>query len=94
MRTGLATNITGLYYTGENSAGQLGSWPAMVGTDAHWDVTYASTNAGIAEHLRIRVPRTSCQQFECGWLRLDPEHGSAQWIIAPGATDPNNGNSS
>jgi hypothetical protein len=87
--TGLATNITGLYYTGENAAGGLAAGNG--GTDAHWTVSYAFTAGAqtTADQGAAYVVNNS-NVVGSGWTQ---NTGSAQWIVAPGAVDPNNGNS-
>jgi hypothetical protein len=85
-----ATNLTGLYFTGMNSAGGLATT-----TDAHWSVTYASTNGGTSANTAYEgaayvipsanIPSTYIQNSS-----------NSQWITAPGATGgynlPGNGN--
>lgn len=89
--SGLATGIDGLYYTGiNNSYGVL----AGNGTrDPHWNVTYASTNGGssatVADEGAAYVVNPS-NVVGSGWTQ---DSSTSEWIIAPGATDPNNGNS-
>jgi hypothetical protein len=88
--TGLATNITGLYYTGVNSTYGLLSGGS---TDSHWTVSYASTNGGSSANTTYEgaayVVKNS-NVVGSGWTQ---NTSSSQWIVAPGATDPNNGNS-
>jgi hypothetical protein len=88
--TGLATNITGLYYTGVNSTYGLLSGGA---TDSHWTVSYASTNGGSSANTTYEGAAyvvNNSNVVGSGWTQ---NSSSSQWIIAPGATDPNNGNS-
>ncbi len=88
--TGLATNIYGLYYTGEDASGNL---VAGGGRDAHWNVTYASTNGGSSAKTSDEGAAYVVNNSDVvgsGWTQ---NTGSAQWVVAPGATDPNNGNS-
>ena len=90
-RASTATNISGLYYTGVNNTyGLLGSNGT---TDPHWTVTYASTNGGTSANTTYQGAAyvvNNSNVVGSGWTQ---NTGSAQWIIAPGATDPNNGNS-
>ena len=89
-RASTATNITGLYYTGITSGGGLLSGGA---TDPHWNVTYASTNGGTSANTTYQGAAyvvNNSNVTGSGWTQ---NTNSAQWIIAPGATDPNNGNS-
>jgi hypothetical protein len=88
--SGSATDITGLYYTGLNSGGGLQSGGS---TDAHWTVTYASTNGGSSQNSTYRGAAyvvDNSNVVGSGWTQ---NTGSSQWIVAPGAQDPNSGNS-
>ncbi len=88
--SGLATDVTGLYYTGVSSANGLLSGGA---TDPHWTVTYASTNGGSSQNSTYQGAAyvvNNSNVVGSGWTQNTT---SSQWIIAPGATDPNNGNS-
>lgn len=89
-RASTATNLSGLYYTGINSTGGLLSGGA---NDPHWTVTYASTNGGSTANTTYEGAAyvvNNSNVTGSGWTQ---NTGSAQWIIAPGAQDPNNGNS-
>jgi hypothetical protein len=88
--TGLATNITGLYYTGVNNGYGLLSGGA---TDPHWTVTYASTNGGSSANTTYEGAAYVVNNSNVTSSAWTQNTGSAQWIVAPGATDPNNGNS-
>ncbi|HWA09715.1 MAG TPA: hypothetical protein VG838_09715 [Opitutaceae bacterium] len=88
--SGLATDITGLYYTGINNGGGL---LAGGSTDSHWTVTYASTNGGTSANSTYEGAAyvvNNSNVVGSGWTQNST---SSQWIVAPGATDPNNGNS-
>src|SRR5690242_3098058 len=79
---GSATNVTGRYYTGNNSSGGLAAGGT---TDANWAVTYApvggaqytgtSTYAGTAYVL-------SSNYIDAAYVA---NTSTAQWITAPGA---------
>ena len=87
---GTATDITGLYYTGLNGSGGLGAGGT---TDAHWTVTYASTNGGTSQNSTYKGAAyvvDNSNVVGSGWTQ---NTGSAQWIVAPGTQDPNDGNS-
>ncbi len=89
-RASTATNLWGLYYTGINSSGSLLSGGA---TDPHWTVGYASTNGGSSASTTYEGAAyvvNNSNVTGSGWTQ---NTSSAQWIIAPGAQDPNNGNS-
>jgi hypothetical protein len=89
-RASTATDISGLYYTGITSGGGLLSGGA---TDPHWTVTYASTDGGTTANPTYQGAAyvvNNSNVIGSGWTQ---NTSSAQWIIAPGATDPNNGNS-
>jgi hypothetical protein len=78
--TGTAANLTGLYFTGMNSAGGLATT-----TDAHWSVTYASTNGGASwngtyEGAAYVIPSANIPSTYI------QNSSNSQWITAPGAT--------
>lgn len=81
-RAGTATDITGLYYTGINSSGGL---LAGGSTDSNWTVTYASTNGGSSQSSTYKGSAyvVSSSYIDAGWTQ---NTGSAQWIVAPGAS--------
>jgi hypothetical protein len=88
--TGLATDVTGLYYTGVSSANGLLSGGA---TDPHWTVSYASINGGSSANSTYQGAAyvvNNSNVTGSGWTQ---NTSTAQWIVAPGAIDPNNGNS-
>lgn len=81
---GSATDISGLYYTGQTSTGSL---QVGGGRDANWDVTYAYVNG-------TRYRNTSTYTSAAGAYVLSSSFidsayvantSSAQWITAPGA---------
>jgi hypothetical protein len=79
---GTASDITGLYYTGETASYGL---QVAGGQDANWDVTYASTNGGSSEstsNLGYAYVITPSSVSGSGYT---PNTSSAQWITAPGA---------
>ena len=89
-RGGTATNVNGLYNTGENN----GYSDANGGTqDSHWSVTYASTNGGSTANATYKgssyvVDATAnnashTDYIDSGWV---PNAGNAQWIVPPGAS--------
>lgn len=86
---GTATNVTGLYYTGIDSSGGLAAGGTV---DAHWDVTYASTNGGSNRNSTYQGSAyvvDNSNVVGSGWTQ---NTASSQWIVAPGAQDPNDGN--
>lgn len=79
---GTATNITGLYYTGQNSSGSL----AAGGTqDANWNVTYASTNGGANSSATYQGAAYVISSTSVSSSGYTPNTYAAQWITAPGA---------
>lgn len=81
---GSATDISGLYYTGQTSTGSL---QAGGGRDANWDVTYAYVNG---ERYRNTSTYTSgAGAYVLSSSFIDSAYvantSSAQWITAPGA---------
>jgi hypothetical protein len=88
--TGTATNITGLYYTGVDNSGDLLDGGDR---DSHWTVTYASTNGGSSQNSTYKGAAyvvDNSNVVGSGWTQNTT---SSQWIVAPGARDPDNGNS-
>lgn len=91
VRAGSATDITGLYYTGQNSSGSLQTGG---GRDAHWDVTYAYVNGtryrSYSGNSFADTTYTSTNgAYVLSSSYIDgayvPNTSSAQWITAPGA---------
>ncbi len=80
---GTATNITGLYYTGQTSTGALQS---AGGQDANWTVTYASTNGGASANTAYEGAGYVISPSSVSGSAYTPNTASAQWITAPGAT--------
>ena len=84
-----ATDINGLYYTGQTSSGSL----AAAGTqNANWTVTYASTNGGSTQATSYEGAGyviTPAQISSSGYTQ---NTSNAQWITAPGATDSSGNN--
>lgn len=91
--TGSATDITGLYFTGQNSSGGLQSGG---GRDAHWDVTYAfvsgtvysgsstyTSSAGAYVLSSTANSGGTANYIDSAYV---PNTSSAQWITAPGAS--------
>jgi hypothetical protein len=92
--SGTASNIYGLYYTGDTAGG---SALAAGGTqDGNWKVTYASTNGGSSANTTYEGPAyvvTAANTQNAAWTS---NTSTAQWITAPGAvntsgTSPNTG---
>src|SRR5476651_2090561 len=88
--TGLATDISGLYYTGVNSSNGLLSGGA---TDSHWSVTYASTNGGSSQNSTYKGAAYVVNNNNITSSAWTQNTTTSQWIVAPGAADPNNSNS-
>ena len=81
-----ATNINGLYYTGQTSSGSL---QAAGQQDANWDVTYASTNGGSQQSTAYEGYAYVVSPSVVTQSAYTPNTSSAQWITAPGALDGN-----
>ncbi|CAM3074096.1 hypothetical protein [Rariglobus hedericola] len=96
---GSATDIAGLYYTGQTSTGSLQSGG---GRDAHWDVTYAyvngtryrsTSNNSYADttYTSVNGAYVLSSTANSGGANnyidgaYTPNTSSAQWITAPGA---------
>jgi hypothetical protein len=96
---GSATNISGLYFTGQNGSGALQSGG---GRDANWDVTYAYANGTRYRSYSGNSFADTTYTSTAGAYVLSstansggtanyidgayvPNTGSAQWITAPGA---------
>lgn len=76
-----ATDVTGLYYTGLSSNGNLGAGGT---TDAHWSVTYSSTNGGTSTSSNTGAAYVISPSSVSG-SGYTPNTANAQWITAPGA---------
>jgi hypothetical protein len=76
-----ATDVTGLYYTGLSSNGNLGAGGT---TDAHWNVTYSSTDGGTTSSSNTGAAYVISPSSVSG-SGYTPNTTSAQWITAPGA---------
>jgi hypothetical protein len=80
---GSATNVTGLYYTGNNASGGLA---AGGGTDANWQVTYVRVNGtnytGTSTYTGAAYVLSS-SYIDAAYVA---NTSSAQWITAPGAS--------
>jgi hypothetical protein len=81
---GTATNITGLYYTGLNSSGDLQSGGSQ---DANWTVGYASTNGGTSSSTTYEGAAYVVSASQVSGSGYTPNTSTAQWITAPGATN-------
>lgn len=91
-RAGLATDITGLYYTGTANNGSLLAGGA---TDSHWSVTYArvggsnfsgtSTYTGPAYVVKSATNNGAGTNYiDYAWVQ---NAASYQWITAPGSRE-------
>ena len=84
---GTATSISGLYYTGLNAAGNIQAGGAQ---DAHWSVSYASTNGGASANATYQGSAYVISAANVTGSGYAPNITSgpnpAQWITAPGAT--------
>ena len=80
---GSATDVTGLYYTGHNSAGGLAAGGA---TDANWAVTYARVNG--TQYTAASSTYTGAA-YVLSSNYIDAAYvantSTAKWITAPGA---------
>ncbi|MFA6959495.1 MAG: hypothetical protein WC205_01955 [Opitutaceae bacterium] len=85
LATGLATDITGLYYTGLDSSGNLQTGGLQ---DANWNVTYAYYNhqaySGTSQYTGAAYTVLGSALTSADYA---DNTASAQWITAPGATD-------
>jgi hypothetical protein len=77
---GTATSLTGLYFTGMNSAGGLATT-----TDANWNVTYASTNGGASANTTYEGDAMVIPSSYVTGTYI-ANSSNSQWITAPGAT--------
>jgi hypothetical protein len=80
----IATDITGIYYTGLTSTGSL---QAGGGQDANWNVTYASTNGGTSASTTYEGAAYVITPASVAGSGYTPNTSTAQWITAPGATN-------
>jgi hypothetical protein len=81
-----ATNITGLYYTGLQSNGNL---QAAGSQDANWNVTYASTNGGTSANTTYEGAAYIISGAQIASSGYTQNTSTAQWITPPGATQSN-----
>jgi hypothetical protein len=77
-----AVDITGLYFTGQNSNGQLQSGG---GQDVNWTVTYASTDGGADASTANEGAGYVITPSSVSGSGYTPNTTNAQWITAPGA---------
>jgi hypothetical protein len=84
----IATNITGLYFTGLASNGTLGTGGSR---DANWDVSYASTNGGTSANTTYEGAAYVINPSDVSGSGYTPNTSGAQWITAPGATSQTTG---
>ena len=87
LRAGTATNITGLYYTGNKATGGLQGGGQQ---DGFWDVTYVSFGGVQDTSGTYTGSAYVVDPLDAGWV--DNTSG-AQWIVAPGARDTATGTS-
>lgn len=88
-RAGSATDVTGLFYTGQDSSGNLAAGGAQ---DAHWTVTYARVNGtqytGTSTYTGAAYVLSS-SYIDSAYVA---NTANAQWVTAPGAkTAPTGG---
>jgi len=90
-RAGSATDITGLYFSGLDSSGNLQTGGA---TDAHWNVTYAyydhQAYTGTSTYTGAAYTVLGSSIAGSGYVQ---NTSAAQWITAPGAAIDNTGSS-
>lgn len=81
-RAGSATDLTGLYYTGNNSSGGLAAGGAQ---DANWSVTYARVNG--TNYTGTSTYTGSAYVLSSSYIdsAYVANTANAQWITAPGA---------
>ena len=82
LQAGVATNLSGLYYSGINSGGGLLSGGS---TDPHWTVTYArvdGSNYNGSSTYTGAARVVSGTYIDYAWTQ---NTSTAQWITAPGA---------
>ena len=98
VRAQTATNITGLYYTGMNNSGGLLTQSSNTGAensgtrDPHWSVSYASINGGTSTNATYQGSAYVLDSNAVSGSAYVQNTSTAQWVTAPGAQDPNNGN--
>ena len=80
---GLATDITGLYYTGVNSNNS--ALLSAGATDPHWTVTYASTNGGSSENSTYEGAAYVVNNSNIVSSAWTQNTSTSQWIVPPGA---------
>ncbi len=88
-RGGTATDVKGLYNTGESNGNTDVSGATQ---DLHWSVTYASTNGGSTANATYKGSSYvvdsatnnagNINNIDAGWV---PNTNNAQWIVPPGA---------
>lgn len=80
-QAGTATSIAGLYYTGVNNSGGLLAGGVK---DSHWSVNYANA-PGTDSNYEGAAYVVNAANRDSAWV---PNTSTAQWITAPGATNP------
>ena len=78
----IATDITGIYYTGQAANGSLQAGGQQ---DANWNVTYASTNGGASASTTNEGAAYVISPSNVSGSGYTPNTSQAQWITAPGA---------
>jgi hypothetical protein len=78
-----ATDVTGLYYTGNLASGAIG---AAGQNDAHWNVTYASLDGGTTANTAYEGAAYVISPAAISGSGYTSNTSSAEWITAPGAT--------
>jgi hypothetical protein len=77
-----ATDIAGIYNTGETATGSLVTQGDVVSSGI-WSVTYASTNGGTNASSTYQGNTYAISGTPSGYT---PDTSTAEWIVAPGAS--------
>src|ERR1035438_5610312 len=93
-----ATNITGLYNTGEKTSGyslvaagtQLQSSASAPTTTSGWYVSYGSINGGTSANTTYQG---DAYAFPVSGSGYTPNTSTAEWVVAPGAGTNSTGSS-
>lgn len=88
--SGSATDVSGLYFTGQTSTGSLQAGGSQ---DAHWDVTYAYVNNTMYSGSSTYTSASGGYVLSSSYIdsAYVPNTASAQWITAPGAKTASTG---
>lgn len=82
LLAGSATDVTGLYFTGVNSSGNVLAGGSV---DPNWNVSYAYANGNSANSTYMGSAYVATTT-DPGWV---PNSTSAKWIVPPGGSGGN-----